>query len=103
MVNRRLTIPVNMRGRLRTSLRKLRNGQGLSQEKMGARYGIAKSTWGGYEQGTSFPSIRLLIWLHIDYGLSLDYALGVPRHAFHGSESLMAHTKRKTPIERIPV
>lgn len=97
-----LAAPTHMRSRLATSLRKLRLGQGLTQAQMGARYGVARSTWGGYERKESMPHSRLLLALHVDYGISLDYLLGIRSQVYHPTEGMFSNIKRRNPLPRIP-
>lgn len=47
-----------------------------SQEKFAQKFGVGRSTYSGYETGTSEPDLKTLIEIADYFGVSLDYLVG---------------------------
>jgi len=58
------------------NLKKLRKSQNLTQAKVADDLNVALSTYRGYENKTSQPSIEMLIKLANYFDVSMDYLLG---------------------------
>lgn len=58
------------------NLKELRKSQGLTQAEVATEINVALSTYRGYENETSEPSIQTLIKLANYFDVSLDYLLG---------------------------
>jgi transcriptional regulator with XRE-family HTH domain len=54
------------------NLRYLRKKNGLRQDEMLARIGVARTTWSNYENGKTNPRINELITFSKFFGISLD-------------------------------
>jgi len=54
-------------------LRKLREGLGVSQAKLGEIAGMAQTTVNRYETGYSAPPLKTLIWYADYFDVSMDY------------------------------
>ena len=61
---------------LNEKLIELREDMGLTQEELGDKINVARSTISGYENGTSQPSYSVLLQLADVFGVSLDYLFG---------------------------
>lgn len=59
------------------TIRKLRNGQNLSQEQLARKIGVNKSTIALYESGARLPSLEKLVELSKSLGVTTDYLLGL--------------------------
>jgi transcriptional regulator with XRE-family HTH domain len=57
-------------------LRALREGIGLSQERLVKLNGSNQSSLGRYENGISSPSFELLLWYADYFDVSMDYIFG---------------------------
>lgn len=58
------------------NLKVLRKNEGLTQKELAQKLNIATNTYGGYELGTSEPTIETLIKLADYYNVSVDYLIG---------------------------
>ena len=57
-------------------LKELRTKKGLTQQELAVKLNIARSTYNGYEQNFSEPSIEMLCNIANIYNVSLDYLVG---------------------------
>ncbi|MDC0763466.1 helix-turn-helix transcriptional regulator [Brevibacillus sp. AG] len=57
-------------------LRELREGKDLSQEELGAKFGLGKVTISGYELSKRQPTLELIVGFAEFFGVSTDYLLG---------------------------
>ena len=58
------------------NLKELRKNEKLTQTDIAKILNVAKSTYCGYELGSSEPTLETLIKLADYYGVSLDYLVG---------------------------
>ena len=65
-------------------LKKLRQGEGLSQQQLADRLGVTKSVVSYYELRERYPSPEVLIKLSVIFHTSTDFLLGLEK----GGESL---------------
>ena len=59
------------------NLKALRLSDGKTQEEFGAQFGIKKTTYAGYENGTSDPRTEFWVDVADRYRVSVDYLLGM--------------------------
>ena len=57
-------------------IKKLRGETGLTQEEFSNRLGIARTTYSGYERGTSEPDIATLLKFADYFDVTIDYLVG---------------------------
>lgn len=57
-------------------LKSLRKKKKLTQEEAAKKLGIARTTYSGYERGTSEPDIEGLINISVLFDVDIDYLLG---------------------------
>ena len=60
-------------------IKTLRIKKSITQEQLAERLGVTKSTISGYELGTRYPSIDMLIKLAQSFNVSTDFLLGVDK------------------------
>ncbi len=57
-------------------IRKLRIAQGLTQEKLAEKIGVARGSVARYESGTYYPSQEVIVKLSVALGVTTDSLLG---------------------------
>lgn len=57
-------------------LKELRKANNITQDVIAKELSVAKSTYSGYETGSSEPSLETLIKIADYYGVTLDYLCG---------------------------
>lgn len=57
-------------------LKKLRNKEGMTQGEFAKKLGVARSTYSGYERGTSEPDNETLDKIANHFAVTTDYLLG---------------------------
>ena len=60
-------------------LKKLRQGEGLSQQQLADRLGVTKSVVSYYELRERYPSPEVLIKLSVIFHTSTDFLLGLEK------------------------
>lgn len=60
-------------------LKDLRKSNGLTQQQLADRLGVAKSVVSYYESGDRFPSYDVLIKIAQGFHVTTDYMLGIER------------------------
>ena len=60
-------------------LKKLRNGQKMTQQQLADRLGVAKSAVSYYESGDRYPSFDVLVRIARIFHRTTDYLLGIER------------------------
>lgn len=58
-------------------LKTLRQEKGITQEQLASKVEIVKSSISGYEKGSIYPSVEVLIKLCKFFDVSADYLLGL--------------------------
>ena len=88
---------------LNEKLAELREDMGLTQEQLGDKMNIARSTISGYENGTSQPSYAVLVQLADFFGVSLDYLFGrtVIQTSMKSFEGQLKTKRGMIPIDMI--
>lgn len=61
------------------NLKSLRQSKGLTQTQLAKRLGINKSIISAYENQLRFPSVDVLVKLSLEFNISIDYLLGMPK------------------------
>lgn len=89
-------------------LKELRKEKSLNQEDLSKFLNIAKSTYCGYELGTSEPNMETLIKLADFYNVTLDYLVGRQYNNDIGylneqERMLLEDFKKLNPINQIKI
>lgn len=61
-------------------LKSLRKSEGLSQESISLKLGVARTTYSGYERGTSEPDLETLNKIADHFEVTVDYLIGRSNH-----------------------
>ena len=90
-------------------LAKLRNDKKISQAALARKLGTARTTYSGYERGTSEPDFKNLVFLADFFEVTIDYLVGRSDHPkmwFKGEDEKTIYDLTKLSdeeIERIPL
>ena len=82
----------DVRANLAANVRRLRDGRGLSQQRMADLSGIPRPTWGSLESGSANPTLAVLTRAASALQVSIEELIGPPRTAC-----------RLFPADEIPV
>ncbi len=72
-----------------SNLKDIRKEKGLSQDELGAKVGLRKSTISKYESGETMPSSQILISLSKELHCSTDYLLNLTTFKNQSPDSLL--------------